>query len=89
MINQLLRTLNKGARLVELLKQGQYAPVPIERQVVSIFLEHSGYMDSIPVTDVKRFEKEALEFFEVKHKDIFETLKKEKDISKELDEKIK
>jgi F-type H+-transporting ATPase subunit alpha len=83
-----LKTLNKGARLVELLKQDQYAPVPIERQVVSIFLGTREYMDSIPVSDVKRFEKEALEFFEVKHKDIFETLKKEKDISKDLDAKI-
>jgi F-type H+-transporting ATPase subunit alpha len=83
-----LKTLNKGARLVELLKQGQYAPIPVERQIVSIFLGTKGYMDSIPVADVKRFEKEALEFFEVKHKDIFETLKKEKDISKQLDEKI-
>jgi len=45
-------------------------------------------MDSVSVSDVKRFEKEALEFFEVKHKDIFETLKKEKDISKDLDAKI-
>jgi F-type H+-transporting ATPase subunit alpha len=83
-----LKTLNKGARLVELLKQGQYAPIPVERQIVSIFLGTKGYMDSIPVADVKRFEKEALEYFEVKHKDIFETLKKEKDISKQLDEKI-
>jgi len=83
-----LRTLNKGARLVELLKQGQYAPIPVERQIVSIFLGTKGYMDAIPVSDVKRFEKEALEFFDVKHKDILETLKKEKDISKELDEKI-
>jgi F-type H+-transporting ATPase subunit alpha len=83
-----LKTLNKGARLVELLKQGQYAPIPVERQIVSIFLGTKGYMDSIPVSDVKRFEKEAIEFFEVKYKDIFETLKKEKDISKELDAKI-
>jgi F-type H+-transporting ATPase subunit alpha len=80
--------LNKGARLVELLKQGQYAPIPVERQIVSIFLGTKGYMDSIPVSDVKRFEKEALEFFDVKYKDILETLKKEKDISKDLDEKI-
>ncbi len=83
-----LRTLNKGARLVELLKQDQYQPIPIERQIVSIFLGTRGFMDSVSVSDVKRFEKEALEFFEVKHKDIFETLKKEKDISKDLDAKI-
>jgi len=84
-----LRTLNKGARLVELLKQGQYAPILIERQIISIYLGTKGYMDSVPVSDVKRFEKEALEFFEVKHKDIFDTIKKEKDISKQLEEKIK
>ena len=83
-----LRTLNKGARLVELLKQGQYAPVPVERQIIIIFLGTRGYMDSVPVSDIKRFEREALEYFEVKHKDILETLKKEKDISKDLDEKI-
>jgi F-type H+-transporting ATPase subunit alpha len=83
-----LRTLNKGARLVELLKQGQYAPVPVERQIITIFLGTRGYMDSVPVSQIKRFEKEALEYFEVKHKDILETLKKEKDISKDLDEKI-
>ena len=82
------RTLAKGSRLVELLKQGQYSPVPVERQIVSIFLGTKGFMDSVPVGDVKRFEKEALEFFEVKHNDIFETLKKEKAISDELEGKI-
>ena len=55
------RTLAKGARLVQLLKQGQYSPIPIEKQVVSIYLGTKGYMDEIPVADVKRFEKEALE----------------------------
>jgi F-type H+-transporting ATPase subunit alpha len=82
------KTLAKGSRLVELLKQGQYSPVPVERQIVSIFLGTKGFMDSVPVGDVKRFEKEALEFFEVKHNDIFETLKKEKAISDELESKI-
>jgi F-type H+-transporting ATPase subunit alpha len=82
------KTLAKGSRLVELLKQGQYSPVPVERQIVSIFLGTKGFMDSVPVGDVKRFEKEALEFFEVKHNDVFETLKKEKAISDELEGKI-
>ncbi len=83
------RTLAKGARLVELLKQGQYSPVTVERQVVSIYLGTNGYMDGIPVHEINRFEKEALEFFEVKHNDIFETIKKEKTINEELEEKIK
>ncbi|MDR3665619.1 MAG: F0F1 ATP synthase subunit alpha [Ignavibacteriaceae bacterium] len=74
-------TLAKGARLVELLKQGQFAPSPIERQVVSIFLGTNGYLDTISVADVKRFEKEVLEYIEVKYNNIFETIKKEKQLS--------
>lgn len=84
-----LKTLAKGSRLVELLKQGQYTPVSVERQVVSIFLGTNGYLDNIAVADVKRFEKEVLEFFEIKHNDIFETIKKERDLSAETVEKIK
>ncbi len=75
------RTLAKGARLVELLKQGQYSPVPVERQVISIYLATNGYLDNIAVHDVKRFEKEVLEYFEVKNNKIFETIKKEKQLS--------
>jgi F-type H+-transporting ATPase subunit alpha len=75
------KTLAKGARLVELLKQGQYSPIPVEKQVVSIYLGTNGYLDDIPVADVKRFEKEALEFFELKYNDVLETIKKEKDLS--------
>ncbi|WP_337865200.1 F0F1 ATP synthase subunit alpha [Ignavibacterium sp.] len=82
-------TLAKGSRLVELLKQGQYSPVPVEKQVVSIYLGTRGYMDSIVVHDIKRFEKEILEFIEVKSKQIFENIKKEKDLSKETEELIK
>lgn len=82
------RTLAKGARLVQLLKQGQYDPIPVEKQVVSIYLGTRGYMDEIPVADVKRFETEAIEYIEVKYNKIFEDIKKEKDISKETDELI-
>ncbi len=83
------RTLSKGERLVELLKQGQYLPVPIERQVVSVYLGTNEYLSDIPIIDVKRFEKEILEFIEVKYNDIFETIKKEKVLSEETEAKIK
>jgi F-type H+-transporting ATPase subunit alpha len=83
------RTLAKGARLVELLKQGQYNPVPVERQVVSIYLATNGYMDEVPVIDIKRFEKEVLEFIEVKHNEIFEAIKKEKSLSDNVESDIK
>lgn len=84
-----LKTLSKGARLVELLKQGQYSPVTVERQVVSLFLGTNDYLDSIPVKDVKRFEKEVLEYIEVKYNHIFETIKKEKDLSQSTISEIK
>lgn len=76
-----LKTLARGSRLVELLKQGQFSPVPIERQVVSIFLGTNGYLDDVPVYDIKKFEKEILEYIEVKYNNIFEAIKKEKQIS--------
>ncbi len=53
--------LTRGARLMELLKQGQYAPFPIENQVVSIWAGTKGYLDDVPVEDVRRFEGEFLE----------------------------
>lgn len=83
------KTLARGSRLVELLKQGQYAPVPIERQVVSIFLGTNGYLDEIPLRDIKRFEKEILEYIEVKYNPVFEAIKKEKLLSDSTVESIK
>ncbi|HSP88257.1 MAG TPA: F0F1 ATP synthase subunit alpha, partial [Ignavibacteriaceae bacterium] len=83
------RTLAKGARLVELLKQGQYSPVLIERQIVSIYLGTNGYLDSISIHDVKRFEKEIKEFIEVKYNSIYENIKKEKDLSDQTKNEIK
>ena len=84
-----VRTLARGSRLVELLKQGQFSPVPIERQVVSIFLGTNGYLDDIPVYDIKKFEKEILEYIEVKYNYIFEAIKKEKQISDTTIENLK
>ncbi len=48
------RTLSRGARLVELLKQGQYVPIPVEKQVVSVFLGTQGFLDELPVSDIKK-----------------------------------
>jgi F-type H+-transporting ATPase subunit alpha len=53
--------LTRGARLMELLKQGQYSPFPVENQVVSIWAGTNGYLDDVPVEDVSRFESEFLE----------------------------
>jgi F-type H+-transporting ATPase subunit alpha len=53
--------LTRGARLMELLKQGQYSPMPVEQQVVSIWAGTNGHLDDVPVEDINRFETEFLE----------------------------
>jgi F-type H+/Na+-transporting ATPase subunit alpha len=66
--------LERGARLVELLKQPQYTPYPVERQVVSIWAGTSGALDDIPVADISRFEKEFLDFVGRQHKGIYDAI---------------
>ncbi len=83
------RTLAKGARLVELLKQGQFAPVPVEKQVVSIYFGTNDYFEDIAVEDVKRFEKEIHEYIDLKYPQIYENIKKEKVISEETENLLK
>lgn len=83
------RTLAKGSRLVELLKQGQYKPVPVERQVVSIYVGTNGYLEDIPIHDVKRFEDEFIEYVAVNYSGVLEAIKKDKDLKEETVEQIK
>jgi len=78
------RTLSRGERLVELLKQGQYIPIPVEQQVISVFMGTQGLLDELPVKDIKRFEREFMEYLELKDKDVFVTIRKEKVLSDAL-----
>jgi len=66
--------LERGQRLVELLKQGQFSPNAVERQVVSIWAGTNGLLDIVPVADVRRFESEFLDFLDREHGSIFETI---------------
>jgi F-type H+-transporting ATPase subunit alpha len=66
--------LNRGARLVELLKQPQYTPYPVERQVVSIWAGTSGALDDVPVADISRFEREFLDYVGRQHKGIYDAI---------------
>ncbi|WP_322759581.1 F0F1 ATP synthase subunit alpha [Frankia sp. Cr2] len=67
--------LDRGARMVELLKQPQYQPFPVERQVVSIWAGTSGQLDDVPVADIRRFEREFLEFIERSQPGVFKTIR--------------
>ncbi|HMH91239.1 MAG TPA: F0F1 ATP synthase subunit alpha, partial [Streptosporangiaceae bacterium] len=73
--------LDRGARLVELLKQPQYSPLPVERQVVSVWAGTSGYLDDVPVDDVSRFESELLDFIGRSHGGIYKTIRETRDLS--------
>jgi F-type H+-transporting ATPase subunit alpha len=66
--------LERGARLVELLKQPQYAPFPVERQVVSVWAGTSGQLDDVPVADIRKFEREFLDYIGHQHKGIYEAI---------------
>jgi len=68
-------TLERGQRLVELLKQGQYQPYPVEREVVSIWLGTTGKLDKVPVPEVRRFEREFLDFVARSHGGVYDGIR--------------
>jgi F-type H+-transporting ATPase subunit alpha len=80
--------LRRGSRLVELLKQGQYVPMTVEKQVLSLFAGTNGYLDEVPLADVQRFEKEFLEMVEMKHANLLEEVYQKKDLSEDLQQKL-
>jgi F-type H+-transporting ATPase subunit alpha len=82
-------TLSRGARLVELLKQGRYEPMPVERQVMAIFAGTKGYLDGVEVEDVLGFRDGFLEFIESAYPEIGAAIHAEKAISPETDTKLR
>ncbi len=81
--------LNRGERLVELLKQPQYQPLPMEKQVVALFAGTKGLLDPLPVSSIQEFEKELYDFVEKKHPEIFSELKEKEVISEALEKKMR
>ena len=73
-----MQQLNRGARLVELLKQGQYRPLPVEKQVASIYLATSGFMDDIAVERIAEFETGYLQYLENKHPQVLASIRDKK-----------
>jgi F-type H+-transporting ATPase subunit alpha len=82
------RLLARGARLTELLKQAQYAPLPVEEQVASLFIGVRGYLDGIDIADIGRFEQGALAELKEKHADLLAAIRDEGEISSGVDEKL-
>jgi F-type H+-transporting ATPase subunit alpha len=82
------QTINRGLRLVELLKQEPYNPLPVEKQIVAIFAGTNGYLDDIPVEAVRKFEKELYAYLDNERPDILKEIREKKALDDELKRKI-
>ena len=83
------RQLNRGRRLVEVLKQPQYQPMDAEREVMILFAGANGYLDEVPEASVLEYEGQMLEFMDSKYPELLAEIKEKGDISDELSEKMK
>jgi F-type H+-transporting ATPase subunit alpha len=83
-----LAQIERGKRMVELLKQGQYVPVPMEDQVIAIFAATSGMMDDVTVENIKRFEAELIAYMKDKKADVRKEVAEKKAIDDELKAKL-
>lgn len=81
--------IDRGVRLVELLKQPQYNPMPVEEQVASLYAATRGFMDSIPANEIRRFESEYLDYLRGSKADILNDIKTKKEIDDDLDGRLK
>ena len=81
--------LSRGVRLTELLKQGQYVPMPVPEQVVTIFAGVRGFLDSIDASKITAFEKAYLAHIKTSHSDILADIAAKGEITKETDAKLK
>jgi F-type H+-transporting ATPase subunit alpha len=84
-----LAQLNRGQRMVELLKQDQYSPLPVEQQILVIFAGTNGFVDEVPVNAVRRFESELLRFAVSKHQSLLDDIKNKKQLDDDLKARIK
>jgi F-type H+-transporting ATPase subunit alpha len=80
--------LDRGRRLVELLKQDQYVPLPVEKQVLIVFAGTNGYVDKLPVESLKEFEVELYRYIDEKAPDIWDDIRKTRDLGDETKKKV-
>ena len=81
--------LERGKRLTEILKQGQYQPLPVEQQVLGIWAVSNGFVDDVAVEDVRKFEIELLKFVENSHPGVLSSIREKKSLSDEIKETMK
>jgi len=82
------RQLDRGQRLVEVMKQGQFVPLPVEKQIVIIYAATNAYMDALPVAAIQRYESELYAFLEAKHGAVLALLRDRKELADDVKAKI-
>ena len=82
-------TLARGERLTEILKQDQFRPLPMEKQVTIIFAATNGYLDGVPVPECRRYERELYTFLELRHADLLKEVAEKKDLKGEPGQRLK
>ena len=82
------RQLDRGQRLVEVMKQGQYAPQPVEKQIVIIYAATGGHLDALPVAAIQRYERDLYAFLEAKHAAVLTLLREKKELTADVRAKI-
>src|SRR5262249_41172572 len=81
-------TLERGARLVELLKQGPFSPMPVAEQVVSIYAGTRGHLDTVPVEDVRRFEAELLDYLRHHDEGVLAELRDQRKLTEDVEQRV-
>jgi F-type H+-transporting ATPase subunit alpha len=80
--------LRRGERLNEILKQNQYSPLPVEKQIVIIFAATNAYLDALPVKELKRYEAELYERMDMRHKDLLDAIATKQDLNDEISSQL-
>ncbi|MBV8865596.1 MAG: F0F1 ATP synthase subunit alpha [Acidobacteriaceae bacterium] len=81
--------LNRGKRWVEVLKQGQYSPIPVEKQVAILFAGGNGYLDDVVVEDIRRFEAELYQFLDNSKPEVLEAIREKKELNDDIKKQLK
>jgi len=81
--------LARGSRLTELLKQGQYKPIPVEKQILIIYAGTKGFVDEHPEHALGKYEEQLFRFFDERHRDILTEIKEKREIDSTLDDRTK
>jgi F-type H+-transporting ATPase subunit alpha len=81
--------LNRGRRLTEILKQGQFSPIPVEKQILLIFAGANGYLDELEVSECGRFERDLYQFLDLHHRELQQDILRKGALDDELRSRIK